>query len=203
MRPSPRRRWRTATPSRIWDGIGRRSTCTAARSRWAIRSGRPARVCSPRWCTRCAIGGGVGELPRSAWGAARRSRSPWRRAPAMADPVPLLIIGAGPYGLAMSAYANHHGIAHVVAGRPMDFWASQMPRQLYLRSGCDWHLDPFDEDTIEGYLEARNLTPAAAVPLSRDVYLDYCDWLRRRKDIRVAPTLVRELNFSGGPAPCL
>jgi len=120
----------------------------------------------------------------------------------MPDPVPLLIVGAGPYGLAMSAYARRHGIAHVIAGRPMDFWASQMPRPLYLRSGCDWHLDPFDEDTIEAYLEAKNLTPAAAVPLSRDVYLDYCDWFQRRKDIRVTPKFVRELNASGGPAPC-
>jgi thioredoxin reductase len=39
----------------------------------------------------------------------------------------LLIIGAGPYGLAKAAYARHLGINHVVVGKPVDFWKVNMP----------------------------------------------------------------------------
>ncbi len=120
----------------------------------------------------------------------------------MARPVPLLIIGAGPYGLAMSAYARRYHIDHVVVGRPLDFWKSSVPQGVYLRSGCDWHLDPFDEDTIERYLEAQNLTPAEVEPFSRDFYVGYCEWFQQRKAIRVVPKLVCELSYTNGALPC-
>ena len=71
---------------------------------------------------------------------------------------PLLIIGAGPFGLAMAAYAQHQGIEHLVVGKPMDFWHAHMPRGMYLRSACDWHLDPLNVHTIERYLTTRHLT---------------------------------------------
>lgn len=39
----------------------------------------------------------------------------------------LLIIGAGPFGLALAAQAVRDGIDHEIVGRPMDFWKSNMP----------------------------------------------------------------------------
>jgi thioredoxin reductase len=39
----------------------------------------------------------------------------------VAKHLPLLIIGAGTYGLAMSAYAGRKNIEHVVVGKTMDF----------------------------------------------------------------------------------
>lgn len=115
----------------------------------------------------------------------------------MADAVPLLVIGAGPFGLALSAYARYHNIEHVVVGRPMDYWKSQMPQGLHLRSGIDWHLDPFNEVTIERYLESTHRKPADVEPLSRNFYLDYCEWFQSRKEIRVLPKLVHTLNYAG------
>ena len=44
--------------------------------------------------------------------------------------VALLIIGAGPFGLAMAAYAQHLDIDYLVVGKPMDFWKSNMPKGL-------------------------------------------------------------------------
>lgn len=58
--------------------------------------------------------------------------------------IPLLIVGAGRFGLAMSAYARHLGIDHRVVGRPMAFWRSNIPTGMYLRSDVDWHLEPLD-----------------------------------------------------------
>jgi len=92
--------------------------------------------------------------------------------------LPLLIVGAGPFGIVMSVVARRRAIPHVVVGRTMDFWRENMPEGMLLRSACDWHLDPFDEDTIERYLESRGLAPADVEPLSLSLYRDYCDGTR-------------------------
>jgi cation diffusion facilitator CzcD-associated flavoprotein CzcO len=119
----------------------------------------------------------------------------------MAKHLPLLIVGAGPFGLAMSAYARRRNIEHMVVGQTMEFWKDNMPKGMYLRSACDWHLDPFDEDTIERYLETKSLRPADVEPLARDFYLDYCEWFRRRKGIEVLPARVRRLDCTGDAPP--
>ena len=61
----------------------------------------------------------------------------------------LLIVGAGPFGLAIAAQAAHDRIEHLIVGKPMEFWRQNMPKGMFLRSACDWHLDPLDVHTIE------------------------------------------------------
>lgn len=95
----------------------------------------------------------------------------------------LLIVGAGPYGLALAAYADHLGIDHVIAGKPMDFWHANMPDGMYLRSASDWHLDPLNIDTIEAYADELGRTTDDIEPISLAFYLDYTDWFRRRNAI--------------------
>ena len=119
----------------------------------------------------------------------------------MAQPIPLLIIGAGPFGLAMSAYAKRHQMDHIVVGKPMDFWKSNMPQGMLLRSACDWHYDPFNEDTIERYLETERLKPADVEPLELDFYLGYCEWFRKQKGIEVLPAWVERLDHADGRPP--
>jgi 2-polyprenyl-6-methoxyphenol hydroxylase-like FAD-dependent oxidoreductase len=48
----------------------------------------------------------------------------------------VLIIGAGPFGLAVAAQAAHEGIEHIVTGKPMEFWRRNMPKGMFLRSAC-------------------------------------------------------------------
>lgn len=108
----------------------------------------------------------------------------------------LLIIGAGPFGLAMSAYAKSLNIGHLIVGKPMEFWKSNMPQGLILRSACDWHLDPLDTHTIENYLQTQNLTAADVEPLSRDFYLDYARWFQNEKRIEVLPSRVQRLDHT-------
>jgi cation diffusion facilitator CzcD-associated flavoprotein CzcO len=119
----------------------------------------------------------------------------------MAQPISLLIIGAGPFGLAMSAYARRYNIDHVVVGSTMDFWKSNMPPGMYLRSECDWHYDPFNEDTIERYLETQHLKPADVEPLALDFYLGYCEWFRKQKAIEVLPAWVQQLDSAKDGSP--
>lgn len=105
----------------------------------------------------------------------------------------LLVIGAGPFGLSLAAHAKALGLSVTVVGKPMGFWQDHMPRGMFLRSACDWHLDADGTHTIEAFLAARGQAPAEVEPLSRDVYLDYAEWFRQQKDIEPHPGMVRAL----------
>jgi thioredoxin reductase len=114
----------------------------------------------------------------------------------MSQPTEFLIIGAGPFGLAMAAYAAHHHMDYVVVGTPMSFWHRHMPQGMYLRSACDWHLDPLNIHTIEAYLQMQQLRPDDVEPLARDVYLRYVEWFQRQKMVEPQDRLVEQLNHS-------
>jgi thioredoxin reductase len=113
----------------------------------------------------------------------------------------LLIIGAGPYGLAMATYAKQKRIKHVVLGKTMDFWKSNMPKGMYLRSGCDWHYDPFNQHTFERYLKTKNLRPEEVEPLALDFYLSYVEWFLKQTEIEILPAWVEELNYVSDGLP--
>jgi len=108
--------------------------------------------------------------------------------------VNLLIIGAGPFGLSMAAYAKHLGIDHVIVGKPMEFWIKNLPRDMYLRSTIDWHLDPLDIHTIEKFVDIQDLKPFDVEPLSLSFYLSYAQWFQNQAQIEVLPLLVRRLD---------
>jgi len=109
----------------------------------------------------------------------------------------VLIIGAGPFGLATAAHAKHLGIDFIIIGKPMEFWKMNMPEGMYLRSACDWHLDPENEGTIEKFLTIQHLTPADVEPLSRDFYLSYTEWFQKQKQITALPVYVDRLDHAG------
>jgi FAD-dependent urate hydroxylase len=107
----------------------------------------------------------------------------------------LLIIGAGPFGLAMAAQAGELGIDYLIVGKPMDFWKANMPAGMYLRSASDWHLDPAGIHTIEQFLETQGLTPADVEPLSLQFYLTYTQWFQEQKQITVTQGFVQQLDY--------
>lgn len=114
----------------------------------------------------------------------------------MSTETDLLIIGAGPFGLAIAAQAAHAGIEHLIVGKPMEFWRKHMPKGMYLRSASDWHLDPQNQATIEKFLETQGKTSHNAEPLSLNVYLAYVDWFMHQKNIHPLPVYIQRLNHS-------
>jgi cation diffusion facilitator CzcD-associated flavoprotein CzcO len=48
----------------------------------------------------------------------------------------LLIIGAGPYGLATAAYAKYRGLDFLLLGKLMGFWKHHMPKGMFLRTSA-------------------------------------------------------------------
>ena len=105
----------------------------------------------------------------------------------------LLIIGAGPFGLGVAAYASRMQMDYIIVGRPMEFWKVNMPNGMYLRSASDWSLDPMDQAGITDYLKTLGKTPADVEPLSRDFYLTYCQWLQDQAGIQPVPFYVTQL----------
>jgi cation diffusion facilitator CzcD-associated flavoprotein CzcO len=89
---------------------------------------------------------------------------------------PLLVIGAGPYGLATAALARHRGVGTVIVGQPMGFWRENMPRGMLLRSGLDWHLDPLGVHTLDAYLEDRGIARDDVRPIPVELFVEYADW---------------------------
>ena len=117
----------------------------------------------------------------------------------MADRTDLLVIGAGPYAYSAASCARDHGIDTRVVGIPMSFWREQMPADMFLRSGPDWHLDTAGEHTFAAYFEDRGLAPADHDPIPIGTFLDQTDWFREQKGFDVDQRLVETLEVGRGP----
>src|SRR4051794_7484875 len=52
----------------------------------------------------------------------------------MSQDATVVIIGAGPYGLAVGAHLRGRGVGVGVFGEPMSSWAEQMPAGMFLKS---------------------------------------------------------------------
>lgn len=116
----------------------------------------------------------------------------------MSNKTDLLIIGAGPYGLAMAAYAKHHNIDYKIVGKSMEFWKLNTPEGMYLRSDYEWHLDPIEIHTIENFLKTRNQTLSEFKLLSRELFIEYAEWFQSQKSIEVISEYVERLNILDG-----
>ena len=114
----------------------------------------------------------------------------------MTQDVELLIIGAGPFGLALAAEVQARGVDFLLTGRPMEFWEKNMPAGMYLRSACDWHLDARNAATIARFLAEQGLAPADVEPLSLAFYLTYVRWFQEQKQIPALPLYVTQLDIT-------
>jgi cation diffusion facilitator CzcD-associated flavoprotein CzcO len=101
----------------------------------------------------------------------------------------LLVIGAGPYGLAVAAEARRQGLSVTVVGEPMRFWRRNMPDGMLLRSGRDWHLDAAEVHTFDAFTGGWGDEP---IPV--ETFIAYADWFAEREGI--VPLRRRVTNIS-------
>jgi FAD-dependent urate hydroxylase len=91
----------------------------------------------------------------------------------------VLVIGAGPFGLSISAHLRHRGVEHTIVGRPMDTWRAHMPLGLFLKS--EPYGSPISAATqgydIAAYSKLHGLDYVDRIgPLSLERFLGYADW---------------------------
>jgi cation diffusion facilitator CzcD-associated flavoprotein CzcO len=112
--------------------------------------------------------------------------------------IELLVIGAGPYGLAVAGHAKDSGIGVTVVGDSMAFWKHNMPNGMLLRSGLDWHLDAAQVHTLKNFLEEKRIALADAEPVPIQIFRDYAEWFRQSKGIAVQPSRITRLRRIDG-----
>lgn len=94
----------------------------------------------------------------------------------MAANVGVAIIGAGPYGLSLSAHLTSKGVPHRIIGSAMEFWRTQMPKGMLLKSeGFASSLaDPTGKFTIGRFCAERDIAYAdLGIPVSLDTFCAY------------------------------
>jgi cation diffusion facilitator CzcD-associated flavoprotein CzcO len=110
------------------------------------------------------------------------------------------VIGAGPYGLSISAHLTGCGIRHEIFGEPMDTWSSHMPAGMCLKSeGFASNLsDPGGELTLERFCDEQAIEYGdEGVPVRLDTFERY----GRRFQERFVPGLRRHMVEHVRPAP--
>jgi NADPH-dependent 2,4-dienoyl-CoA reductase/sulfur reductase-like enzyme len=94
-------------------------------------------------------------------------------------PDDVLIIGAGPYGLATAAHLRRAGVSTHVLGAPMAFWRS-MPAGMCLRSNRSATniAETHGELSLSSFEADTGLSVTTPLPLAR--FVDYGGWVQRR-----------------------
>jgi FAD-dependent urate hydroxylase len=91
----------------------------------------------------------------------------------------VLIIGAGPFGLSISAHVRGLGVDHRIVGRPMDTWRAHMPAGMNLKSEpyASNISSPRSGYDIPAYCREHGLDYVKRVgPLTLERFLNYADW---------------------------
>jgi FAD-dependent urate hydroxylase len=107
------------------------------------------------------------------------------------------VIGAGPYGLAVTAHLAAAGIGVRSFGKSMSFWREHMPDGMRMRS--PWiatHIaDPDRHLSLDAYAAECGFRPLEQMALSE--FVQYGDWFQRRAVPALDPRKVRRLDRSG------
>ena len=94
----------------------------------------------------------------------------------------VLVIGAGPFGLSISAHLSALEIGHRIVGRPLDTWRSHMPVGMWLKS------EPYASEIsapnpgfdVGSYAKQQGIAYNNRVkPLSVEGFTDYGDWFTK------------------------
>ena len=107
-----------------------------------------------------------------------------------------VVIGAGPYGLSVTAHLKAKGIPTQIFGKPMEFW-KKMPPAMYLKSS--WSAlnisDPAGKYSLNRFSRATSIPPEEPVRLQ--TFLKYGHWFQQHLVPNVDQTYVKLLTQDG------
>ncbi len=111
-------------------------------------------------------------------------------------PTPVVVIGAGPYGLSVAAHLRTKGVPFRIFGQPMQTWATQMPEGMRLKSdgfasnlstgGAPYSLAQFCEETGREYHDTL-------LPVPLEHFIAYGQEFARRYVPNLEPEDVRSV----------
>ncbi|WP_371501107.1 FAD-dependent oxidoreductase [Kitasatospora sp. NBC_00374] len=115
--------------------------------------------------------------------------------------VPVTVIGAGPYGLAVAAHLKGHRVPLRILGEPMDSWRSRMPIGMFLKSTprASSISDPAGRHRLEGFRAATGRPQGGDQhPIPIDEFIAYGEWFERTCVPEVERARVLGVRYEGG-----
>ena len=102
---------------------------------------------------------------------------------------PVVVVGAGPYGISVAAHLRERGFPTLVFGKPMAFWDS-MPNGMFLKSvwSASSIADPGNHYTLDRYVASTGYKHQEPVPLPD--FVEYGRWVQRNAVPDVDPAIV-------------
>lgn len=109
-----------------------------------------------------------------------------------------IVIGAGPYGMALAAHLKDRGVDSRVFGEPMSFWRCNMPKGMFLRSpwGATDISDPHRTLSLDAYMAARKISRTEPLPL--ETFVGYGEWFRGRAVPDLDRRLIDQIEAAAG-----
>jgi FAD-dependent urate hydroxylase len=108
----------------------------------------------------------------------------------------VVIIGAGPFGLSISAHLSARRIDHLIVGRVMETWRTHMPVGMLMKSEpyASAIAAPDGGHDVAEYCAAHHLGYTDRVgPLTADLFMEYADWYGKQLVPEVRDDVVTEV----------
>lgn len=108
----------------------------------------------------------------------------------------IAIIGAGPYGLSITAHLRAQNIPALIFGKPMEFWRNMPPGMLVKSSWSSLSIsDPARAYTFDRYCRMQDIPKQEPVPVQ--IFLNYSQWFQQHTVPNIDQTYVKLLTRDG------